>query len=83
MREVDRQLFWAFFTDNASLFAPCSLSSNLEDDVYSFGFILLESLVGPLVTGKEETFLLNEMVSSVSLTFQIDEFFSTVIYNED
>lgn len=35
----------------------------LEDDVYNFGFILLESLVGPIVTGKGETFLLNEMAS--------------------
>uniref|UniRef100_A0A2P2IZK8 Putative inactive leucine-rich repeat receptor-like protein kinase At3g03770 n=1 Tax=Rhizophora mucronata TaxID=61149 RepID=A0A2P2IZK8_RHIMU len=34
-----------------------------DDDVYNFGFILLESLVGPVVTGKRETFLLNEMVS--------------------
>lgn len=34
----------------------------LADDVYDFGFILLEALVGPIVTGKGETFLLNEMV---------------------
>ncbi|KAK4845153.1 hypothetical protein QYF36_001590 [Acer negundo] len=34
-----------------------------EDDVYNFGFILLESLVGPIVTGKGEAFLLNEMAS--------------------
>ncbi|KAL5864463.1 hypothetical protein ACOSQ3_001977 [Xanthoceras sorbifolium] len=33
------------------------------DDVYNFGFILLESLVGPIVTGKGEAFLLNEMAS--------------------
>ncbi|KAI4388745.1 hypothetical protein MLD38_001049 [Melastoma candidum] len=37
--------------------------SNLEDDVYNFGFIILESLVGPIVTGKGESFLLNEMAS--------------------
>ncbi|KAJ6302193.1 hypothetical protein OIU77_016309 [Salix suchowensis] len=37
---------------------------NLEDDVYNFGFILLESLVGPIVTGKGEAFLLNEMHSA-------------------
>ncbi|KAE8021351.1 hypothetical protein FH972_007249 [Carpinus fangiana] len=37
--------------------------TNSEDDVYNFGFILLESLVGPIVTGKGETFLLNEMAS--------------------
>ncbi|XVE67732.1 hypothetical protein DITRI_Ditri09bG0012200 [Diplodiscus trichospermus] len=40
-----------------------SQRKNSEDDVYNFGFILLESLVGPIVTGKGETFLLNEMVS--------------------
>ncbi|XP_050232380.1 probable inactive leucine-rich repeat receptor-like protein kinase At3g03770 isoform X2 [Mercurialis annua] len=37
--------------------------TNLEDDVYNFGFILLESLVGPIVTGKGEAFLLHEMAS--------------------
>ncbi|GLU02221.1 hypothetical protein SLE2022_194810 [Rubroshorea leprosula] len=37
--------------------------TKLEDDVYNFGFILLESLVGPIVTGKGEAFLLNEMAS--------------------
>lgn len=31
--------------------------------MYNFGFILLESLVGTIVTGKEEAFLLNEMAS--------------------
>ncbi|KGN63181.1 probable inactive leucine-rich repeat receptor-like protein kinase At3g03770 isoform X1 [Cucumis sativus] len=35
----------------------------VENDVYNFGYILLESLVGPIVTGKEETFLLNDMAS--------------------
>nr|XP_043632719.1 probable inactive leucine-rich repeat receptor-like protein kinase At3g03770 [Erigeron canadensis] len=35
----------------------------LADDVYDFGFILLETLVGPIVTGKGEAFLLNEMKS--------------------
>ncbi|XAR51981.1 Non-specific serine/threonine protein kinase [Bertholletia excelsa] len=34
-----------------------------EDDVYKFGFILLESLVGPILSGKGEAFLLNEMAS--------------------
>ncbi|KAL6139453.1 hypothetical protein ACLB2K_057757 [Fragaria x ananassa] len=34
---------------------------DLEGDVYNFGFILLESLVGPIVSGKGETFLLSEM----------------------
>ena len=40
----------------------CCNRKNLEDDVYNFGYILLESLVGPIVTGREETFLLNDMV---------------------
>ncbi|KAJ0694365.1 putative protein kinase RLK-Pelle-LRR-VI-1 family [Helianthus annuus] len=35
----------------------------LADDVYDFGFILLEALVGPVVSGKGEAFLLNEMTS--------------------
>ncbi|KVH92776.1 Concanavalin A-like lectin/glucanase, subgroup, partial [Cynara cardunculus var. scolymus] len=35
----------------------------LGDDVYDFGFILLEALVGPIVSGKGEAFLLNEMKS--------------------
>ncbi|KAL0377312.1 UNVERIFIED_CONTAM: putative inactive leucine-rich repeat receptor-like protein kinase [Sesamum radiatum] len=35
----------------------------LQDDVYNFGFILFESLVGPIVSGKGEAFLLNEMTS--------------------
>ncbi|XP_027101947.1 probable inactive leucine-rich repeat receptor-like protein kinase At3g03770 [Coffea eugenioides] len=37
--------------------------SKLEDDVYNFGFILLESLVGPIGKGKGEAFLLKEMTS--------------------
>ncbi|KAK1441158.1 hypothetical protein QVD17_06997 [Tagetes erecta] len=35
----------------------------LADDVYDFGFILLEALVGSVVSGKGEAFLLNEMNS--------------------
>lgn len=54
--------FWHFYGIVSST-ASCRLNSNLEDDVYNFGFILLESLVGPIVTGKGEAFLLNEMVS--------------------
>ena len=34
----------------------------LEDDVYSFGFIILEALVGPSVFAKREAIVLNEMV---------------------
>lgn len=41
--------------------------TKLEDDVYKFGFILLESLVGPIASGKGEAFLLNEMSSFGSL----------------
>lgn len=44
------------------LYCYVSQRTKLEDDVYNFGFILLESLVGPIVTGKGEAFLLNEMV---------------------
>lgn len=33
-----------------------------EDDVYNFGLILLESLVGPIVSGRE-AYLVNEMAS--------------------
>ncbi|XP_010524265.1 PREDICTED: probable inactive leucine-rich repeat receptor-like protein kinase At3g03770 isoform X2 [Tarenaya hassleriana] len=32
-----------------------------EDDVYNFGFILMESLIGDAGSGKGEAFLLNEM----------------------
>ncbi|KAG9447152.1 hypothetical protein H6P81_013280 [Aristolochia fimbriata] len=39
---------------------------NLQDDVYSFGLILLETLVGGTVSEKEEAFVLNEMASSFS-----------------
>ncbi|XP_042027473.1 probable inactive leucine-rich repeat receptor-like protein kinase At3g03770 isoform X5 [Salvia splendens] len=35
----------------------------LQDDVHNFGFILLESLVGPVTSGKGEAFLVNEMTS--------------------
>lgn len=36
---------------------------NLEDDVCSFGFILLEALVGPSVYARRDVLLLNEMAS--------------------
>ncbi|XP_058102271.1 probable inactive leucine-rich repeat receptor-like protein kinase At3g03770 [Magnolia sinica] len=39
-------------------------TTKLEDDVYSFGFILLETLIGSIVSEREEAFLLNEMASS-------------------
>ncbi|XP_076913205.1 putative inactive leucine-rich repeat receptor-like protein kinase At3g03770 [Bidens hawaiensis] len=41
----------------------CRRLKKLADDVYDFGFILLEALVGPVVSGKGEAFLLNEMSS--------------------
>jgi hypothetical protein len=36
--------------------------TKLEDDIYSFGFILLEALAGPSIHAGREAFLLNEMV---------------------
>ncbi|KAK3043287.1 hypothetical protein RJ639_002530 [Escallonia herrerae] len=36
---------------------------SLEDDVFSFGFILLESLAGPSVSARKEAFLLSEKAS--------------------
>lgn len=35
----------------------------LEDDVYNFGFILLESLVGVSFTARKEEFRINDMAS--------------------
>lgn len=35
----------------------------LEDDIYCFGFILLESLIGPSVAAKKKAVLLTEMAS--------------------
>lgn len=40
----------------------CRQTKSLEDDIYSFGIILMESLVGPSVRARKESFLLNEMV---------------------
>jgi hypothetical protein len=37
--------------------------SRLEDDVYSFGLILLQSIVGPSVSAREEAFLRDELAS--------------------
>ncbi|KAL8217508.1 hypothetical protein R6Q57_020881 [Mikania cordata] len=36
---------------------------NLEDDVFNFGFILLESIVGPSAASRKDEFLMNEMAS--------------------
>ncbi|CAN6449113.1 unnamed protein product [Victoria cruziana] len=48
--------------------SKCSsrLASDLEDDVYRFGLILLETLVGSTAFQKEESGLLSEMVRQVS-----------------
>ncbi|KAL4634383.1 hypothetical protein ACB092_04G195700 [Castanea dentata] len=43
---------------------------NLEDDVCSFGFILLEALVGPSVCARRDALLLNEIASINSLDGQ-------------
>lgn len=39
---------------------------NLEDDVYSVGLILLETLVGPSISEKGEAFFINELDKSFS-----------------
>ena len=38
----------------------------LEDDIYSFGFIMLDSLLNPSVTLKKNEFLLKDLVSPLS-----------------
>lgn len=43
----------------------------MEDDVYSFGLILLQSLIGPSFSLRNETFLLNEMVLKTDLMYSI------------
>lgn len=47
---------------------------NLEDDVYSFGFILLESLVGPSAISRKEEFLMNEMVFDYFLQISVKSY---------
>lgn len=44
------------------VFFFCSPRTKLEDDVYNFGFILFESLVGPIASEKGKVFFLNEKV---------------------
>ncbi|KAL4192908.1 hypothetical protein AMTRI_Chr06g174330 [Amborella trichopoda] len=41
-------------------------NTNLEDDIYGFGFILLKVLVGPTTIEREHASLLNEMARSFS-----------------
>jgi len=45
---------------------------NLEDDIYSFGFIMLDSLVKPPLTLKKNEFLLKDLVSPFPLTSVAD-----------
>ncbi|XP_058093933.1 probable inactive leucine-rich repeat receptor-like protein kinase At3g03770 [Magnolia sinica] len=40
--------------------------TKLQDDVYSFGFILLETLVGAVISERREAYWLNEMAASLS-----------------
>uniref|UniRef100_A0A1D1ZLW6 Putative inactive leucine-rich repeat receptor-like protein kinase At3g03770 n=1 Tax=Anthurium amnicola TaxID=1678845 RepID=A0A1D1ZLW6_9ARAE len=46
--------------------SPTLEMTNMEDDVYSFGLILLETLGGPALAEKGETFFLHEMRTSFS-----------------
>ncbi|KAJ6824797.1 putative F-box protein [Iris pallida] len=41
--------------------SPNLKTKDLEDDVYSFGLIILEALVGPSISEKGEEFFLNEL----------------------
>lgn len=48
----------------------------LEDDVYNFGFILFESLAGPIASDKGEAFFVDEKVKAfenLCLIFSLDE----------
>lgn len=57
--------------------------TKLEDDVYSFGFILLEALVGATISEREEAILLNEMVSSnLHLFFITWQRFQEIIHKD-
>lgn len=54
----------------------CSQKEELEDDVYNFGFILFESLAGPIASEKGEAFFLDEKVKAfenVCLIFPFGE----------
>lgn len=45
------------------IFLSCSKGKKVDNDVYNFGFILFESLVGPITCDKGEAFFLNDKVS--------------------
>ena len=53
MDEYQHLLFFSF---------TCSQRAKLEDDVYNFGLILFESLVGPIASEKGEKYFLDEKV---------------------
>ena len=55
---------------------------SLEDDIYSFGFILLESLIGPMVSSRREAFLQNEMVFIKSPAHHIYYVYVTLKHHE-
>lgn len=55
-------LLYLFAGYRGDILFLCRHMTKKGDDVYNFGFILLESLVGPTVTGKGEAFLFKEMV---------------------
>lgn len=58
--------FLAFIKIETVFLHICRQTKSLEDDIYSFGIILLESLIGPSVHARKESFLLNEMVNIYS-----------------
>lgn len=55
-------------------FFSCSQREELEDDVYNFGFILFESLAGPIASEKGEAFFLNEKVKVFENLYHIFTF---------
>lgn len=53
--------------------------TSLEDDAYSFGYILLEALVGPSKSDRREAFMQNDMVSKlISGLMQILLIYATI-----
>lgn len=52
---------------------------NLEDDVYSFGCIVLEVLMGPKLHRKGDPFILSELVVSISSQEQRDQVLDPVV----
>lgn len=53
--------------------------TSLEDDAYSFGFILLEAIVGPSQASKREAFVLKEMVFLLKLLLNEDQIFPAFV----